>query len=178
MKSITAYQLSEDKKDFFDKISGDLGADLNEYFKRAEFNPCQKLQHYSCGFIKNQNGELCTTLMGAHHFVFQREDKILPASVVNDFVNDKIEEISNGEARRVSRAEKRGIKDEVICLLLPKAFTKRTQVECIIKGDKLFIGSATTKMAEQVCSTIRDALGNLPVIPLEPINLTGIGFKW
>jgi recombination associated protein RdgC len=167
MKAVTAYRLSEDNNKFFDGI----GDQMNTYLERNEFKPCQKLEIYSHGFIKTPSNEFCTSVMGSHHFIYQRQDKILPASVINDFVKDKIESIFDLEGRKVGRKERKDIKDELMFELLPKAFTKKIQVPCFIKGDKIFIGCSSTKRAEEICSLVRDSMGNLPILPLERISL-------
>lgn len=162
MKSLTVYTIEGEKP------SAQV---LAEAFEQCKFEPCGKLDVSRSGFINTPCNELVTELMGAAHFVFQREDKILPASVVKDHLDQRCNDIAEREGRRVSRKEREGIKDEIIFELLAKAFTKKTQVPCFIKDGKVFVGVSTAKRAEEVISKIREALGSFPVLPLESVDL-------
>jgi len=165
MKSVTVYQIEESKQ-------GDVeGIDFDQAFESLKFTPCGNLDLRRDGFIETPCGELATRLMGATHFVYQREDKILPASVIKDHVEEKIKVIFDQEGRRVSRKERGGIKDEIIFELLPRAFTRKSQVPCFIAGGKIFIGTSSANRAEEIISKVREALGSFPCLPIERVNL-------
>ena len=51
----------------------------------------------------------------------RREDKVLPASVIRDFVELKVAEIEDKELRKVGRKEKLALKEQITDDLLPRA---------------------------------------------------------
>ncbi|VEB42933.1 Recombination-associated protein rdgC [Chromobacterium violaceum] len=54
----------------------------------------------------------------------RREDKVLPASVIRDFVEMKVQEIEDKELRKVGRKEKLALKEQITDDLLPRAFVR------------------------------------------------------
>ena len=54
----------------------------------------------------------------------KRQEKVLPAAVINEFLNEKVEAIQDAEGRTVGRKERQSLKDDVMMELLPKAFTR------------------------------------------------------
>ena len=55
------------------------------------------------------------------------EDKILPASVVNEVLAEKLDAIREQEGRSPGGRERKRLKDEVLTDLLPRAFSKPTR---------------------------------------------------
>ena len=145
MKRITAYRLVSDKSDFFKDI------DLEPYLKNRLFEPVQKIEYKSVGFVNTPAGELVSKIMGRHHFSVQYEERILPPAVVKAEVEDRIEKSG---AMYVGRKERRHIRDEVIFDFLPKSFTKKNKVDCFISGDMFFV-AASSNQAEYICSALR-----------------------
>lgn len=97
----------------------------------------------------------------------KREDKVIPASVIKEAVQEKSQHIEQKEARKVFKKEKDQLKDEVMLELLPRAFSKTQRVYGYIspKDDLLLIDASSSTKAEQFMSHLRDTLGSLPVIP-------------
>lgn len=59
----------------------------------------------------------------------RREDKVLPASVVRDLVEEKIADIEARDFRKVGKKERQGLKEQVTDDLLPRAFTRRSRTD-------------------------------------------------
>jgi len=95
----------------------------------------------------------------------QREERLLPASVIRSEVNSRIQEIQTGQGRRVQRKERLDIVDEVTQDFLPRAFTKSQHLEALIndKGGWVWVNTASAVRAEDLLSLLREGLGNLPV---------------
>ncbi|MFH7376134.1 recombination-associated protein RdgC, partial [Pseudomonas syringae pv. tagetis] len=60
------------------------------------------------------------------------EDKILPAAVVNDLLERKLEEIEEKEGRRPGGRERKRMKDDLLHELLPRAFVKSSRNDAFI----------------------------------------------
>ena len=96
----------------------------------------------------------------------QREERLLPASVIRSEVNSRIQEIHTGQGRRVQRKERLDIVDEVTQGLMPRAFTKSQHLEALINDREgwVWVNTASEARAEELLSLLREGLGNLPVV--------------
>ena len=56
----------------------------------------------------------------------RKGEKIMPAGVINQLLEDRVAEIESAEGREVYRRERRRLKDEIIVDLLPRALTRHT----------------------------------------------------
>jgi recombination associated protein RdgC len=107
----------------------------------------------------------------------QRQERLLPASVIRSEVNNRIQEIQAGQGRRVQRKERLDIVDEVTQDLLPRAFTKSQYLEGLINDRQgwVWVNTASAARAEDFLSLLREGLGNLQVtIPdtqKSPVNI-------
>lgn len=97
----------------------------------------------------------------------QRQDKIVPSSVIKDAMQEKIDLIEQRDARKVYRKEKDQIKDEVLLELLPRAFTRNNRLFAYVapKEGLLLLDTASPSKAEEFLSYLRETLNGLPVIP-------------
>jgi recombination associated protein RdgC len=95
----------------------------------------------------------------------QKQDRLLPASVVREAAEEQIAEIEQRQGRKIYRKEKRQIQDDVFIALLPRAFTRSTQTFAYIsKKEKLLVvNAASAPKAEELLNLLRDTLGTFPV---------------
>lgn len=98
----------------------------------------------------------------------RQEERILPSSVLRDAVNEKAEEIEASEARKVYKKERDQIKDEIMQALLPRAFIRKSVTYAAIAPAQglILVDASSAKRAEELLSTLREALGSLPVRPI------------
>lgn len=98
----------------------------------------------------------------------RKEERILPSSVVNDAVKEKVEEIEAEQMRKVYKKERDQIKDEIIQAFLPRAFIRRSMIFAAIapRQGLILVNSASAKRAEDLLSTLREVMGSLPVRPV------------
>ncbi|AKX51533.1 recombination-associated protein RdgC [Thiopseudomonas alkaliphila] len=118
-----------------------------------------------------------------HFFLLaaQKEERLLPASVVKDAVNEKVEEIENAQGRKVYKKERDQIKDEVTLDFLPRAFIRRSRTLAAIdtQAGLIYVDASSAKKAEELLSTLREAIGSLPIQPLEAQQATTASFtQW
>jgi len=102
----------------------------------------------------------------------KKEERVLPASVINEMVTGKILEKEDQQARKLSKKERTEIKDELIFDLLPKAFTFSRKIYAYIdpKGGWLIVDAASAKSAEDLLSLLRKSLGSLPAVPINTVE--------
>ena len=153
------------------KLPGRLGIDaseLSQRLSRRPFQPCRPSQPTSSGWVAALSDEVTDFVHKAGDYWLvrlQREERLLPASVIRSEVNTRIQEIQMGQGRRVQRKERLDIVDEVTQDFLPRAFTKSQHLEALIndKAGWVWINTASASRAEDLLSLLREGLGNLPV---------------
>ena len=94
----------------------------------------------------------------------RREDKVLPASVIRDFVELKVAEIEDKELRKVGRKEKLALKEQITDDLLPRAFVRSSRMSAFLDTRRgwLMVDSAAASKAEALVSKLREALPPFP----------------
>jgi len=163
-KNLQLYRLTE---------SFDLTAEeLHEKMLPDASKPCQALDMYSLGWDKPLGrGAVMLThaTNGCIMICARKEERVLPAAVIRDVLDEKVDEIESNEARTIRRKEKNQLKDEIILDLLPKAFTRSSKTFAYIDTLKgwVIVDSVTAKKAEDVLSLMRHSLGSFKVKPFE-----------
>ncbi|KXU34566.1 recombination-associated protein RdgC [Ventosimonas gracilis] len=97
-----------------------------------------------------------------------KEERLLPGAVVKDALKEKIEEIESAQMRKVYRKEREQMQDEIVQSLLPRAFIRRSQTLAAIapKLGLLLVNGASANRAEELLTTLREAIGSLPLRPV------------
>ncbi|MCE5988926.1 MULTISPECIES: recombination-associated protein RdgC [unclassified Pseudomonas] len=133
--------------------------------------PCASQELTTYGFVapfgKGEDAPL-VHVSGEYLLIAARkEERILPSSVVNDAVKEKVEEIETEQMRKVYKKERDQIKDEIIQAFLPRAFIRRSMIFAAIapRLGMVLVNSASAKRAEDLLSTLREVMGSLPVRP-------------
>jgi recombination associated protein RdgC len=153
------------------KLPGRLGIDaseLSQRLSRRPFQPCRPSQAVSSGWVAALSDDSTDFVhkSGDYWLIrLQREERLLPASVIRSEVNSRIQEIQTGQGRRVQRKERLDIVDEVTQDLMPRAFTKSQYLEALINDREgwVWVNTASAGRAEDLLSLLREGLGNLPV---------------
>ncbi|WP_020209003.1 recombination-associated protein RdgC [Gilvimarinus chinensis] len=146
-----------------------LPAITSEILQEKAFEPCGKMDTCRAGFfIPNELDQLATEIDRFVVFCVATEEKILPPSVIRQYVAEKVEDIRTQENRPVGRKERENIKDEITFSLLPQAFTKRRLSMAVLDKTKhlLIVDESSAARSEEVCSLLRDALGSLKAVPV------------
>lgn len=145
--------------------------DLEQKLRQHAFRPCGGHDEFSFGWT-SPLGRASDALVHANNgfmmICAKKEEKVIPSSVINEMLQDKISEIEEREARKLAGKERTRIKDELIFDLLPRAFSfsKKTFAYIDSQGGWLVVDAASAKKAEDVLSQLRKCLGSLPVVPI------------
>ena len=93
----------------------------------------------------------------------KKEEKVLPAGVIRDILDEKVLEIQNNEARNVGRKEKQELKEQITDDLLPRAFTRSSRTQAIFdtRHGYLLVNNAASAKAENILTKLREALSGL-----------------
>ncbi|SHF15674.1 recombination associated protein RdgC [Lampropedia hyalina DSM 16112] len=112
------------------RLNDDFAADLTaaeQALAQMPFAPCGKTQDKSSGWVAprgQEHGPLVESIHGQWMLRFVTQSKILPASVVQAHVDEKVQAIEQETGRKPGKKERQSLKDEARLDLLPLAFTK------------------------------------------------------
>ena len=138
--------------------------------KPARDPATQELGTY--GFVapygKGEEAPLVYERNGYLMIAARKATRQLPGSVVREAVVGKVEAIEAEQGRKVYKKERDQIKDEIIQALLPHAFVRnsRTFAAIDLKAGLIMVNTSSANTAEDLLSTLREAIGSLPVRPL------------
>ncbi len=148
---------------------------LNEQLGSHSFVPCGSQDLTRSGWVPplgRHGSELVHVTNGYLMVCCKRQDKLLPAAVINEELEEKALQIEEREARTLPRKERQTLKEEVIFSLLPRAFVRSAlQFAYISPRDNLLVVDASSaKRAEALIDSLREAVGPLSLIPLAAKN--------
>lgn len=135
------------------------------------FSPCSSQDISQFGF-SNALGKLGQALVhtaeNRHLICATKEEKILPAQVIKEALEEKVALIENEENRQLAKKEKDALKDDIITSLLPRAFSRRSQIRALILPEinMILVDSSSAAKAEELLALLRKSLGSLPIVPL------------
>jgi len=146
--------------------------ELELLLEKEAFQRCGRNEQSRSGWVPpmGELSELRThSANGCLMLCLRKEEKILPAGVIREKLDDKVSEIEAKEDRRVYRKEKDSLKDDIIHDCLPMAFTKSSRQFAYIdvKNGWLCIDSSSTGKAEDFMKKLRETIGSLPVVPVQ-----------
>lgn len=144
---------------------------LDERLQEHEFQPCAGQDTVRLGFVSPLGPQGRQFVHAAGQYIaicLKRQEKLLPAAVVNEQLQERVGQISEREGRSVGRNERQDLKDEILFDLLPKALTKSQLHYAYIapKEGLIVVDSSSAKRAEDLLTALRNALGSLPAVPL------------
>ncbi|MFC0178689.1 recombination-associated protein RdgC [Thorsellia kenyensis] len=146
---------------------------LNEWLENDAFTPCQSQDIMKLGWIaplENNSNHYVYEVGQQKLMVMRKEEKILPAQVINQQLKEKVQITEEAQDRKLTKAEKAALKEELLITLMPRAFSRysNTWVWVDLKNQRVVVNTSSSKRAEEVLSLLRKSLGSLPVVPLVP----------
>lgn len=156
------------KNAIFYSITGQMppNAELTAKLEDKAFTPCGSQELSRSGWVppSDLTDMLSWEASGGQLICLQKEQKMLPASVIKKTLSEKVKRIEHEEARKVYRKERGRLKDEIIMDLLPKAFSTFSQTHALILKGFIIVAATSHKQAEELLSHLRTELGSLPVV--------------
>lgn len=152
----------------FEKEFTQSADELHEALSRKPFTPCMATQRESLGWIAPLGKNATALTHSANGFILfsmARQERLLPASVLREEVEERVAELEHEQARKVSAKEKRELRENIEHELLPRAFTRTQKMDAWIdpKAGWLIIDSASALRAELLTKLLRKTLGTLAI---------------
>ncbi len=158
--------------------------ELHQKLDEHTFRPCSNLETFTFGWVPplGRHGTQLTHATNGYIMVCARkEEKVLPAAVVNEIVAEKVADIEESQARSVRNKERKEIREEVLQDLMPRAFSRSNYTFAYIDPHNgwLIIDAANATKAEDLISLLRKAIGQFPTqTPKVNGNPTDILTRW
>lgn len=145
---------------------------LSKELQKAGFKPCGPLTERSSGWVPvdpDAGNLLARRVNGADLVKLRSQSRVLPAAVINEELEVRIEEYRNRMQEAPSPREKRRLKAETRDELLPKALLKSDRIWGYVDLKEKVVGidTALESVAERFLRRLSAPFGGLVARPLQ-----------
>jgi len=164
-RNLTLFRFPAGIEKRFKKLDGVLA--------EHELRPCGPLELQTRGWVSpyGRNEAMFALEQGGYTLMaLGGEDKLLPTSVINQHIAEKVEELEGQRGRPVGARERRKLKDDALTELLPRALARPSRLGGYldVANGWLVVDSSSRKAAEGFVTALRNAVGSFPAVGLEP----------
>jgi recombination associated protein RdgC len=160
---------------------------LSTGLEQAGFEPCGPLTERSSGWVAvdpDTSDLLARRINGADLMRLRSQSRVLPAAVVNEELEARIEDFRRRMKEAPTPREKRRLKAEARDELMPKAMVKSDRIWGYVDLKEKILGIDTTldSVAERFLRRLQASMDGINIRPLQfmrPVDelLTGIFFE-
>ena len=141
---------------------------LHDELAKKPFTPCSSTQRESMGWIPPLGKNTDSFTHASNNYILlsmARQERLLPATVIKETLEEKVEAIEVKEDRKLSSREKKEMREDIEHELLPRAFTRTQKMDAWIdpKNGWLILNTPSAPRAEAFTKLLRTTLGSLPV---------------
>lgn len=113
-------------------------------------------------------------------FSLKREQKLLPASVINAELVTKVGEVEAESGSPMPKKAQKDLKEEITQRLLPRAFSKFSVVNAFVSVDQqiVVVDASSDTNAEVFLACLRKCIGSLPVVPFAKTQQQHVLTDW
>jgi recombination associated protein RdgC len=141
-------------------------AALEDALALGHFVPCTATQPQSFGWVAprgDKHAALVESIGGQLVLSLKHESKGVPASVVKERLDERLEKMEQETGRKPRGKEKRDLKEDIVFELLPHAFSKKSSTRLWLdpQARLLVIGSGSLKKGETVVTALAETFAKL-----------------
>jgi recombination associated protein RdgC len=173
-KNLKVYRFTSDFK--FDEQQ------LQAQLESMPFTACNSQETQSMGWIsplpKSEN--LFHQANTEFWFSLKREQKLLPASVINSELAQKVGDVEGETGSPMPKKAQKDLKEEIIMRLLPRAFSKFgvTNGFVSLSQQVVVIDASSDATAEVFLACLRKCINSLPVVPFAKTQQQHVLTDW
>lgn len=144
--------------------------ELQEVLSKDKSRHCGQLEKSTYGWTAplGAGAESLVHCVGPYMLIAARkEEKLLPSSVIQEEVQERIAQIEAEQGKKISSREKRSLREEITLQLLPKALAKSDVTYGYVDKERgwLMVDTASHTKAEEFIILLRKTLGKLQIVP-------------
>ncbi|WP_395344859.1 recombination-associated protein RdgC [Ningiella sp. W23] len=159
---------------------------LQSMMQAMPFRHCSSQEISSMGFVAPISGDASDDAQLFHWagdavwFRLKREEKILPSSVVNAELAEKVSQIEQETGTPVGKKVQKEMKEDIIQTMLPRAFAKHGFVNAYISLSEqiMVVDASSDGSAEVLLACLRKCVGSLPVVPFAKSQQQEVLTSW
>jgi recombination associated protein RdgC len=145
--------------------------------QKGIFNGCGATDRVARGWVppRGNEGELVFSVGNQQLIALGVEQKLLPASVVRQYADAKLQQIEAAQGYKPGRKQASEVREQVELELLPRAFVKRglTYVWIDPVNRWLLVDASSSARADEVIEQLKQSLGELPLTLLKTLLAPG-----
>lgn len=149
---------------------------------RLPARPCRPNEGRTMGFTApcdHSTAELAHHVAGHTLICLETEDRLLPASVVADEVEQRAIDLEKSQGYKPGRKQMAEIKERVTEELLPKAFTQKRRTMAVFAGQFFIVDTSSPARADMVIGALRIVLDTLPFATINTEKkISGAMIQW
>lgn len=148
-------------------------ADLEHQLAARLLRPCNGFEMQTRGWVPPAHQERLVHVLHRHYLIaLGVNQKLLPASIVNQVAKERAVEVAAEQGYPVGRRQMRELKERVTEELRARALTRRRVTRAWLDPDHgwLVVDSASAARAEELVETLRDTLGSFAVQLIETLR--------
>lgn len=138
---------------------------LEKKLAKHALQPCGSFEMQSRGWLAPRDDDRLVYTLN-HHWLLNLgvEQKLLPGSVIRQFVKERAAQVAAQQAWPVGRKQMRDLTDQVTTELMPRALARRSTTRAWIDSTNrlLIVDAAADKAAEEFLEVLRRADDDLP----------------
>lgn len=156
------------------KIPSDFSLTADELAEKLEekrFSPLARLADKTLGWISpiHRNKEyLVHATGGCFLFSMRKEQKVIPASALKEALEEKVLSLEEEFGRKVYRKEKQSIKDDLVSMMLPNAFSRSSHITAYFDTlrNLLVINASSPAQVDEFYDLLTETIGSFGALPL------------
>ena len=149
-----------------------------EKLTESRLKPCPAHARFSYGWLPAYADELVYEITGASLLCLGKEERILPRSVIQKTLEEKIVKIEQERGFAVKKSERAQLAEDIEFDLLPKAFCVQKKLYAILDhiNNFLIVNTSSGNQAAQLLSLLRKAVPEIKIEPLTVENNLALKF--